>query len=127
MHRVGSSRACGRPEAGGFVFRFAFRQVLDIIPLLKGTVGEHHGSPDDAPRLIDVTETVIRSSQEVVVGSVLPIPPDYHALRALNKDLASMWRAAMSSALHDVFESGHSIAGVGDQGYVVGVRSGTVR
>ncbi len=81
----------------------------------------------DAPRLIDVTETVIRSSQEVVVGSVLPIPPDYHALRALNKDLASMWRAAMSSALHDVFESGHSIAGVGDQGYVVGVRSGTVR
>ncbi|MCX6526488.1 MAG: hypothetical protein NTU52_00655 [Actinobacteria bacterium] len=77
------------------------------------------------PRLIDVTETVIRSNQEVVVGSVLPIPPNYHALRASNKDLASMWRVAMSSALHDVFESGHSIAGVGEQGYVVGVRSGT--
>ena len=79
-----------------------------------------------APRLIDVTETVIRSNQEIVVGSVLPIPPNYHALRASNKDIASMWRVAMSSALHDVFESGHSIAGVGEQGYVVGVRSGTV-
>ena len=79
-----------------------------------------------APRLIDVTETVIRSNQEVVIGSVLPIPPNYHALRASNKDIASMWRVAMSSALHDVFESGHSIAGVGEQGYVVGVRSGTV-
>lgn len=79
-----------------------------------------------APRLIDVTEMVIRSNQEIVVGSVLPIPPDYHALRASNKDLASMWRVAMSSALRDVFESGHSIAGVGVQGYVVGVRSGTV-
>ena len=79
-----------------------------------------------APRLIDVTETVIRSNQEIVVGSVLPIPPNYHALRASNKDIASMWRVAMSSALHDVFESGHSIAGIGEQGYVVGVRSGTV-
>jgi predicted GNAT superfamily acetyltransferase len=76
--------------------------------------------------LIDVTERVIRSNQEVVVGSVLPIPPDYHALRVSNKDLASMWRVAMSLALHDVFESGHSIAGVGEQGYVVGVRSETV-
>jgi predicted GNAT superfamily acetyltransferase len=80
----------------------------------------------DAPRLIDVSERVIRSSQEVVVGSVLPIPPDYHALRASNKDLASMWRVAMSLALHDVLESGHSIAGIGEQGYVVGVRSETV-
>jgi len=80
----------------------------------------------DAPRLIDVSERVIRSNQEVVVGSVLSIPPDYHALRASNKDLASMWRVAMSSALHDVLESGHSIAGVGEQGYVVGVRSETV-
>ena len=79
-----------------------------------------------APRLIEITETVARTNQVVVVGSVLPIPPDYHALRASSKVVAKMWRVAMSSALLDVFESGHSIAGVGEQGYVVGVRNESV-
>lgn len=73
-----------------------------------------------APSLIDVGETVGRSSTPVVEGAVIPVPDGYHALRDANREVGAQWRRAVSVALVDVLDAGLSIAGVSDAGYVVG-------
>jgi predicted GNAT superfamily acetyltransferase len=53
-------------------------------------------------------------------GSVLPIPADYPGRRAAGDPRARAWRQVSGEVLHQVYDRGLALAGLGADGYVVG-------
>lgn len=86
----------------------------------KPVGGRLLSASSSAPRLVDADATVKRSSQPVSEGAVVPLPDGYHALRGDNPVRAGQWREAVRVALLDVLDSGLSIEGLCEEGYVVG-------
>ncbi len=50
---------------------------------------------------------------------VVPIPPNYHALRVADPPTADALRRQVGAALSDVFATGRTVAGLCEHGYVV--------
>jgi len=96
---------------------------LEVSWDLTGPLGAQCLDGGSGPPLVDPEPIPHRSESLPVAGSVVAIPADYAALRTTDRTRADAWRVSVASALADVADAGLAVAGLSQQGYLVGGRA----
>jgi len=93
---------------------------LEVSWDVTGPLGAEYLDGGSGPLLVDPEPLPHRSGSSPAAGSVVAIPADYAGLRSVDRTCADAWRVSVGSALADVTDAGLAVAGLSEEGYVIG-------